>query len=88
MALYKLRLTWGDVFPRSKLYAIDIKVNQIDPAWPVLNPHSNASAGSEGSGGVSQKTGSSTSSSSHTAIHVNPKFLDAQSSVRLTYILL
>uniref|UniRef100_A0A914XLI4 CID domain-containing protein n=1 Tax=Plectus sambesii TaxID=2011161 RepID=A0A914XLI4_9BILA len=67
MALYKLRLTWGDVFPRSKLYAIDIKVNQIDPAWPVLNPQTNSSAGSDSSAAAT--------SSSHTAIHVNPRFL-------------
>merc|ERR1711933_425459 len=38
MALYKLRLTWGEryhVFTDYKLYQLDLKVKNIDPAWPV-----------------------------------------------------
>lgn len=34
-SLYKLRQTWNDIFPERKLYALDLKVNQIDPAWPI-----------------------------------------------------
>ncbi|WKX98316.1 hypothetical protein Q1695_013752 [Nippostrongylus brasiliensis] len=34
-AMYRLRQTWGDIFNRSKLYHLDIKVNEIDRAWPL-----------------------------------------------------
>ncbi|KAK6060267.1 hypothetical protein COOONC_02078 [Cooperia oncophora] len=34
-AMYRLRQTWGDIFNRSKLYQLDIKVNEIDRAWPL-----------------------------------------------------
>ncbi|KAB7498014.1 Pre-mRNA cleavage complex 2 protein Pcf11 [Armadillidium nasatum] len=33
--LYKLRQTWNDVFPHSRLCYLDTKVNGIDPAWPI-----------------------------------------------------
>ncbi|XP_058455421.1 uncharacterized protein LOC131432880 [Malaya genurostris] len=33
--MFSLRQTWNDVFPQSKLYALDIKVNAIDPGWPI-----------------------------------------------------
>ncbi|XP_058825556.1 uncharacterized protein LOC131685686 [Topomyia yanbarensis] len=33
--MFSLRQTWNDVFPQSKLYALDIKVNTIDPGWPI-----------------------------------------------------
>ncbi|KAJ8667668.1 hypothetical protein QAD02_009331 [Eretmocerus hayati] len=33
--MWKLRDTWNDVFSSRKLLALDIKVNQIDPAWPI-----------------------------------------------------
>ncbi|KAL7636569.1 UNVERIFIED_CONTAM: hypothetical protein RMT77_013346 [Armadillidium vulgare] len=33
--LYKLRQTWNDVFPHSRLCYLDTKVHGIDPAWPV-----------------------------------------------------
>ncbi|KRX38025.1 Pre-mRNA cleavage complex 2 protein Pcf11, partial [Trichinella murrelli] len=38
-ALYRLRTTWPNIFPASKLYGIDIKVHEIDPAWPLQNPN-------------------------------------------------
>ncbi|XP_030216244.1 pre-mRNA cleavage complex 2 protein Pcf11 [Gadus morhua] len=34
-SLFKLRSTWDDVFPLPKLYALDIRVNSQDTAWPV-----------------------------------------------------
>uniref|UniRef100_A0A158P835 CID domain-containing protein n=1 Tax=Angiostrongylus cantonensis TaxID=6313 RepID=A0A158P835_ANGCA len=34
-AMYRLRQTWGDIFNRSKLYQLDIKVNEVDRAWPL-----------------------------------------------------
>lgn len=33
--MFSLRQTWNDVFPSTKLFALDIKVNRIDPGWPV-----------------------------------------------------
>lgn len=33
--MFALRQTWGDFFAASKLYAIDVKVNAIDPHWPI-----------------------------------------------------
>ena len=37
-AMFKLRQTWNDLFPSHKLYALDIKVHQVDPAWPITAP--------------------------------------------------
>ncbi|TDH05360.1 hypothetical protein EPR50_G00142890 [Perca flavescens] len=44
-SLFKLRSTWDDVFPLKKLYALDARVNSVDPAWPIkpLPPTVNAS---------------------------------------------
>lgn len=33
--MFQLRQTWKDVFPPTKLYALDIKVNHIEPGWPI-----------------------------------------------------
>ncbi|XP_050689942.1 uncharacterized protein LOC126982137 isoform X2 [Eriocheir sinensis] len=40
--LYELRTTWNEVFAKSKLYGLDVKVQAIDPAWPlpVVQPSS------------------------------------------------
>ncbi|XP_061558719.1 pre-mRNA cleavage complex 2 protein Pcf11 [Phycodurus eques] len=44
-SLFKLRSTWDEVFPLKKLYALDVRVNSVDPAWPIkpLPPTVNAS---------------------------------------------
>ncbi|CAJ1063639.1 pre-mRNA cleavage complex 2 protein Pcf11 isoform X2 [Xyrichtys novacula] len=44
-SLFKLRSTWDDVFPLKKLYALDVRVNSVDVAWPIkpLPPTINAS---------------------------------------------
>ncbi|XP_054611775.1 pre-mRNA cleavage complex 2 protein Pcf11 [Dunckerocampus dactyliophorus] len=44
-SLFKLRSTWDEVFPLKKLYALDVRVNSVDPAWPIkpLPPIVNAS---------------------------------------------
>ncbi|KAI1903811.1 hypothetical protein AGOR_G00031050 [Albula goreensis] len=44
-SLFKLRSTWDDIFPLKKLYALDVRVNSLDPAWPIkpLPPNVNAS---------------------------------------------
>lgn len=34
--MFALRQTWNDVFPAYKLYMLDVKVNQIDPHWPII----------------------------------------------------
>lgn len=33
--MFSLRQTWNDVFPASKLYTLDVKVNCMDPGWPI-----------------------------------------------------
>ncbi|KAI6182073.1 hypothetical protein M3Y97_00341000 [Aphelenchoides bicaudatus] len=40
-SLFKLRNTWQEVFPRGKLYALDVEVHNIDPKWPVATPQLN-----------------------------------------------
>ena len=34
-SMFKLRQTWTQIFPNQKLYALDLRVQQIDPAWPI-----------------------------------------------------
>ena len=36
-SMHKLRQTWKDVFNDQILHQLDIRVNQLDPAWPVDN---------------------------------------------------
>lgn len=33
--MFQLRQTWNDVFPQTKLFTLDVKVNSIDPNWPI-----------------------------------------------------
>ncbi|XP_017575362.2 pre-mRNA cleavage complex 2 protein Pcf11 [Pygocentrus nattereri] len=44
-SLFKLRSTWDEIFPLKKLYSLDVRVNALDPAWPIkpLPPNVNAS---------------------------------------------
>ncbi|KAF6740011.1 Pre-mRNA cleavage complex 2 protein Pcf11 [Oryzias melastigma] len=44
-SLFKLRSTWDEVFPTKKLYLLDVRVNSLDPAWPIkpLPPTVNSS---------------------------------------------
>ncbi|KAF2885051.1 hypothetical protein ILUMI_21106 [Ignelater luminosus] len=39
--MFRLRQTWNDVIPAKKLYALDIQIKQLDPAWPVTAPPPN-----------------------------------------------
>lgn len=39
--MWKLRQTWNDVFPPKKLFSLDVRVQSIDPAWPVTAPSNN-----------------------------------------------
>ncbi|XP_025784111.1 pre-mRNA cleavage complex 2 protein Pcf11 isoform X4 [Puma concolor] len=45
-SLFKLRSTWDEIFPLKKLYALDVRVNSLDPAWPIkpLPPNVNTSS--------------------------------------------
>nr|KAF6336938.1 hypothetical protein mMyoMyo1_012127 [Myotis myotis] len=45
-SLFKLRSTWNEIFPLKKLYALDVRVNSVDPAWPIqpLPPNVNTSS--------------------------------------------
>ncbi|XP_045478783.1 uncharacterized protein LOC123683864 isoform X2 [Harmonia axyridis] len=36
--MFKLRQTWNEVFSPKKLYAIDVQIRVLDPAWPVTAP--------------------------------------------------
>lgn len=33
--MFNLRQTWNEIFPQPKLYTLDVKVNMIDPNWPI-----------------------------------------------------
>ncbi|EYB97769.1 hypothetical protein Y032_0137g2012 [Ancylostoma ceylanicum] len=77
-ALYRLRQTWGDVFNRSKLYQLDIKVNEIDRAWPLT------ALKQGGKPPVITNTSSAPAPTApiapaikpiHGKVHVNPKFI-------------
>lgn len=68
-ALFKLRTTWKDFFPVKKLYALDMKVKTMDPAWPVMavvEPKPKPRPAPAPKAAPVQNTG---------AIHINPKFL-------------
>ncbi|XP_011684445.1 PREDICTED: uncharacterized protein LOC105447883 isoform X2 [Wasmannia auropunctata] len=45
-SMWKLRQTWNDVFPPKKLFSLDVRVNSIDPAWPVTAPSASIPSGS------------------------------------------
>ncbi|KRT84698.1 hypothetical protein AMK59_1819 [Oryctes borbonicus] len=36
--MFKLRQTWNEELPKSKLCELDVKVKQLDPAWPIVMP--------------------------------------------------
>lgn len=33
--MFNLRMTWNEVFPLTKLYALDVKVKGMDGNWPI-----------------------------------------------------
>lgn len=45
-SMWKLRQTWNDVFPPKKLFSLDVRVQSIDPAWPITAPSNSISSGS------------------------------------------
>ncbi|TPP58061.1 Pre-mRNA cleavage complex 2 protein Pcf11 [Fasciola gigantica] len=36
LKLYDLRTTWKDVFPTQRMYELDVRVREHDPAWPLI----------------------------------------------------
>ncbi|KAF5294521.1 hypothetical protein FQA39_LY13375 [Lamprigera yunnana] len=40
--MFRLRQTWNEVIPPKKLYALDVQITQLDPAWPVTAPPPNS----------------------------------------------
>ncbi|VDP92253.1 unnamed protein product [Echinostoma caproni] len=36
LKLYDLRTTWKDVFPAHRMYELDVRVREHDPAWPLV----------------------------------------------------
>ncbi|CAJ0956983.1 unnamed protein product, partial [Mesorhabditis belari] len=59
-SMYNLRRTWGEIFPKSKLYELDMAVKEIDPAWPIA------------AGGGAQQAPAQPAQG---AVHVNPRFI-------------
>ncbi|KAL6259064.1 hypothetical protein P5V15_008985 [Pogonomyrmex californicus] len=45
-SMWKLRQTWNDVFPPKKLFSLDVRVQSIDPAWPITAPSTSIPSGS------------------------------------------
>ncbi|KAG0706570.1 Pre-mRNA cleavage complex 2 protein Pcf11 [Chionoecetes opilio] len=62
--LYELRTTWSEVFPKSRLYGLDVKVQAIDPAWPLPM-----------AGGGGPSLGGTTPTASKPNIHINPNII-------------
>lgn len=65
--MYLLRQTWNEVFPPSKMYALDVKVKRLDNNWPI----------------TAKPVNQSTKMHGHSpAIHVNPDFLKTVSTTK------
>ncbi|CAL2037325.1 unnamed protein product [Caenorhabditis brenneri] len=84
-ALYKLRITWAStgLFIPSKLYALDMKINRLDSAWPISNPSTGRALRHDPQVMVSAPQNRATpaavtsSSSSSSRVFVNPKFIES-----------
>ena len=42
--MYKMRVTWSEVFSPDVLFALDTKVRQYDPRWPIVPPKKSGSS--------------------------------------------
>ncbi|KAF1760678.1 hypothetical protein GCK72_008927 [Caenorhabditis remanei] len=58
-ALFKLRCTWNTVFTPSTLHALDMKIKQIDSAWPIVTPRTPSPVASTGASPTGSSSGSS-----------------------------
>ncbi|VDM97555.1 unnamed protein product [Thelazia callipaeda] len=82
LALHKLRQTWTGIFQRSTLYKIDLAVNAIDPAWPIVTPqpvHTGAASGNR-----PQAAPAASHNRTSAKVHVNPHFLQKNSTATAT----
>ncbi|CAD5208813.1 unnamed protein product [Bursaphelenchus xylophilus] len=71
-AMYKLRNTWVNVYPRGKLYMIDLKIHELDNNWPV---HSLSTSGAL-STTAPRPPNPRPPQTAQTTIHVNPRFIE------------
>lgn len=62
--MYKLRNTWANVFPKGKLYMLDLEIHGIDPNWPVASPRNTAA----------KPTTTGRPAEPKPVVHVNPRF--------------
>jgi len=78
--MYELRQTWNDYFRKSTLYQLDVKVQALDPAWPVTAP--TPSAGGPPLPSTSSPP-SATPSKPVAKVYVNPSFVNKVGYVRV-----
>ncbi|TKR67302.1 hypothetical protein L596_023478 [Steinernema carpocapsae] len=77
--LFRLRNTWKDLFPRSKLYELDIKTREVDSNWPVDNSQLSGSSSSNNSKpSAPQQPKPSSALTDIPGVHVNPKFIGSR----------
>ena len=76
--MYELRQTWNDIFRKSTLYGLDVKVQALDPAWPVTAPTPSAAPSAPPPQQSQQQPVSST-------IFVNPSLLSKVSFVFIRF---
>lgn len=74
------------MFTNNVLYALDCKINKLDPAWPITAQKEKATiipseAIEDKIPGLGDQSGSDGPLLSPSSIHVNPKFLKNVSSV-------
>ena len=68
--LFRLRSTWKtDHFIKSKLFAIDTKINEIDKAWPIASTSTTRP-------NTTDENATIKTSTSGNMVHVNPKFFN------------
>ena len=78
ISLFKLRSTWNDIFPPEKLLALDRKIKEIDPKWPI-DPHTESAVGK-----LKQKATNESQIVPNTrGVHINPLFISS-GATRLT----
>ncbi|XP_065313874.1 pre-mRNA cleavage complex 2 protein Pcf11-like isoform X2 [Gordionus sp. m RMFG-2023] len=77
LMLYKLRQTWGDIFPQKLMYTLDKAVQKLDPAWPITAQVTNSTLISPPEIPIKLKD---PGEKKNTTIHINPKFFPKKTS--------
>uniref|UniRef100_A0A1I7U377 CID domain-containing protein n=1 Tax=Caenorhabditis tropicalis TaxID=1561998 RepID=A0A1I7U377_9PELO len=88
-ALYKLRVTWAStgLFIPSKLYALDMKINQLDAAWPISNPNTGRALRHDPevmASPMQSVSNAQSGGSPSSLVFVNPKFIDSSTAANST----